>query len=95
MPVDVPVFRITLEGVKYSLLKMIELQSGELEKAAMAGIKLAYSTLPALVSERCRVATIEAIQEATEEALKEYFSPGGRGYEVVLKKVEDFIKEGL
>ena len=88
---EVPIFRITLTRVEHTLLQLIDTKAGEMRAAIENGIQLAMSVLPAIVAERCRVATVEAIEEATEDALKEYFSPGGAGYEQVMEQVKKTV----
>lgn len=88
MPIDIPLFRISLTGLEHTLLIAIEDRAGEMKVAVEKGIELGMSTLPVTVAERCRAATVEAVEKATEADLKEYFSPGGDGYEQVMEQVK-------
>jgi hypothetical protein len=91
--IDVPVFRVELDHFKMSLVQAVNDRAGELKKAIESGVELAYNQLPLLVAERCREATVDAIEKATFEALKEYFSPGGEGYDQVMDQVKNRLNQ--
>lgn len=89
---EVPLLRLELTGIKYSVLTMLEVKHGELQMALEQGIDLAYRQLPAIVAERVREGIVEAATRATDTAMKEYFGPGGAGYKNIIQQVIAYVE---
>jgi|WetSurMetagenome_2_1015567.scaffolds.fasta_scaffold105994_3 hypothetical protein len=89
---EIPVLRLELEGIKYSVLTMLDVKHGELQMALERGIDLAYAQLPAIVAERVREGITEAATWATDKAMKEYFGPGGAGYEKIIQQIISYVE---
>jgi hypothetical protein len=89
---EIPVLRLELEGIKYSVLAMLEVKHGELQMALERGIDLAYQQIPVIVAERVRQGITEAATQATDDAMKEYFGPGGAGYKKIIQQITSYVE---
>lgn len=90
--IEVPVLRMELAGIKYQVMTMLETRHGEMQAAIETGITLAYQQLPPMVAERVRAGILNAAAEATCAAMKEYFGPGGRGYQRIMADIVEQIE---
>jgi hypothetical protein len=71
---------------------MLDVKHGEMQMALERGIDLAYKQLPTIVAERVREGIVEAATRATDAAMKEYFGPGGAGYEKIIQQIVTYVE---
>jgi hypothetical protein len=87
MSIEVPILRMELTGIKYQVMSAVEMRAGEMQMAIEAGIDLAYQVLPALIAQRVSSGIEMAVVNATSEAMREYFGPGGEGYNRIMGEI--------
>lgn len=87
MDLRIPTLRIELDGVKHAMIQALLNTNDEMIALVQKGIGLAYEKLPILIIEKVQAAMSQALEEAISTATKAYFSPGGEGYEQIIREV--------
>lgn len=91
--IEVPMLKITLQSMEKSLLHAFSDYHNDIERLIKIGIERAIVSLPELISSKCQSAISSAIEEATYNATKDYFSHGGEGYALIYNSVRESFKK--
>jgi hypothetical protein len=91
--IRIPILRLELQEIKTSILSALDARHGELKEAIEKGIDLAYQQIPIVLAERIREGIIEAVTEGTYHALREFYGPGGHGYEKIMDNLKSKLTE--